>query len=494
MTAVLIATIGTRDLMFQISSGTWYNIGDDRMRNADIIGEQAEVISDLSLSTITYRDLTKYLLDNITTFRGRIKPAIIGKFLCEQATQIEKVYLMATDQKEEVQEREKDTIYASELIKDWIVNEFHHINTDAVEIITLGLDDINPSNFEQMFHWWRKTWRHKINIEANQSIWVCLKGGVGQASEASRISGLSLYGDRIQFFEFKQNTQANRVGIPSDYSEPFLGTNYLWDRTQQQALKLLNRYDYAEVYDLLLPYFQQPNSGFGAVPNLLKAGMAWNQGQFKSFFSLAKSFVKIAEQVKDTYWLIAYEQAYLGVIRLQQQNTIEAMLHSHRSIEGLLYLWAINSFPNNVKERQNQYPSLKRSIIQTYSSLNRHFYNSQGHQLEEIALLGQILEDLLTTAIPKTAISLDLKVFWTSARTMRNTLSHRLGGLAEKEVFEAWDVTNSEQWQKRVLNCLNLVTKQSFKSLSQASVFDKIHNQVVAAIAQHELRGCLKSF
>ncbi|MDF5724796.1 MAG: hypothetical protein PUP91_30930 [Rhizonema sp. PD37] len=74
------------------------------------------------------------------------------------------------------------------------------------------------------------------------------------------------------------------------------------------------------------------------------------------------------------------------------------------------------------------------------------------------------------------------------------TLSHRLGGLAEKEVFKAWDVTNSEQWQKRVLNCLNLVTKQSFKSLSQASSFAQIHNQVVAEIAQHELRACLKSF
>ena len=491
MTAVLIATIGTRDLMFQISSGTWYNIGDDRMRNADIIGEQAEVISDLSLSTITYRELTKYLLDNTTTFRERIKPAIIGKLILEKASEIERVYLIATDQKEEVQEREKDTIYAAELIKDWIVNEFDHLNTAAVEIITLGLDGINPSNFEQMFHWWRKTWREKITIKANQSIWVCLKGGVGQASEASRISGLSLYGDRIQFFEFKQNTQANRVGIPSDYSEPFLGTNYLWDRTQQQALKLLHRYDYAEVYDLLRPYFQQPNSGFGAVPNLLKAGMAWNQGQFKSFFSLAKSSVKIPEQVRDKYWLVAYEQAYLGVIRLHQQNTIEAMLHSHRSIEGLLYLWAEKSFPNNVQEKSNQYPSLKHSILQTYSSLHHHFNNQQRQQLEEISLSGRVLQDLLTTAIPETAISRDFQAFWTSAREMRNTLSHRLGGLAERELFvEAWDVTNSEQWQKRVLNCLNLVTKQSFKSLSQATICAQMHDQLVDAIAQHELISC----
>lgn len=483
MTAVLIATIGTRDLMFQISSGVWYNIGDDRMHNANIIGEQAEVISDLGLSTITYRDLTKYLLDSITTFIERLKPAIFGKLLCEKASEIEKVYLIATDQKQEVQEREKDTIYAAELIKAWIINEFNHIN---VEIITLGLDGINPSNFEQMFHWWRKIWREKITINPNQSIWVCLKGGVGQASEASRISGLSLYGERIQFFEFKQNTQANRVGIPSDYSEPFLGTNYLWDRTQQQALKLLSRYDYAEVYDLLSPYFQQPNSGFGNVPNLLEAGIAWNQGQFKDFFFLAKSSLTIQRQVQAEYWWIAYEQAYLGVIRLQQQNTIEAMLHSHRSVEGLLYLWAVNSFPNYVTEKQNQYPSLKRSILQTYSSLQHHF-NRQGIQ-QEISLDGFVWQDLLNAAIPETRNSNDFQAFWGEARKMRNALSHRLGGLVENEVYKAWDVTNSKQWQARILNCLNLVTTQSFTTISQASIFARMHNQVVKAIAQHELR------
>ena len=68
MKSVLIATIGTRDLMFQITSGEWFNVGDDRMQNGEIIGEQAEVISDLGLHNISFRDLTKNLLDNIETY------------------------------------------------------------------------------------------------------------------------------------------------------------------------------------------------------------------------------------------------------------------------------------------------------------------------------------------------------------------------------------------------------------------------------------------
>ena len=44
MKSVLIATIGTRDLMFQIASCEWFNVGNDRVQNGEIIAEQLEVI------------------------------------------------------------------------------------------------------------------------------------------------------------------------------------------------------------------------------------------------------------------------------------------------------------------------------------------------------------------------------------------------------------------------------------------------------------------
>lgn len=486
MKSVLIATIGTRDLMFQITSGKWFNVGDDRMQNGEIIGEQAEVISDLGLNDISFRDLTKYLLDNIKIYIDSIQPPIIGKIFNDRASEIEKVYLIATDQKEAVTQREKDTLYAAMIIQQWIIHNFSHLHHENVTIIPLGQDGINPSNFEEMFNWWRQTWRNKISIDQNQFIWICLKGGVGQTSEAARISGLSFYGNSILFFEFKQNTLANRSGIPSDYSGPFLGTNYLWDRTQKQALKLLESYDYAETYDLLKPYFQQSPSNFGAIPNLLKAGIAWNQGQFEKFLPLAKSSIKIPN-IQGRLWM-AYEQAYLGVIRLEQLNTTEAMLHSYRAIEGLLYWWAADSFPNDVEERENRYPLIKDSILQKYPSLKTYFNKEEVHK-KEANLEGKLLEDLLCVALPATITSIDFRAFWYSAKKARNYFSHRLGGLAEKEVFNAWgnDIINSEQWQKRIINCINLVTGKSPKTLSEASLFDKLHSQVIEAIKKSEL-------
>lgn len=485
MKAVLVATIGTRDLIFQVSSGSWYNIGDDRMRDGDIIGEQAEVLSDLSLGTTTYRDLTQILLNEIDIYRPRIKPVIIGKLIGDRTNDLEKIYLIGTNQNLEFPEREKDTLYTCELIKDW-VEHYHQI---PVEIIHLGTDGTNPAHFEQAFVWWRNIWQNRIEIQSEQPIWLCLKGGVGQTSEAARISGLSFYGERILFFEFKQNNLANQAGICSDYTKPFLGTNYLWDRTRQQALNLLQRYDYAAVLKLLQPYHQQDTSGWSATPSLLEAGSAWNQGEFKTFFNRAKSLLNREQQKQGaSFWWQAYEEAYLATIRLQQNNTTEAMFHSFRAVEGLVYEWIVTTFSSDVTPNQNKYASINRSICQKYCGLEDLFERNARHH--DISLDARAMRRLLEEVNLEARQSVDLKTFWDYTRPKRNILFHCLGGLSEERVFQAWgtDINQQSQWESRVLNCLNIVGGNRFKSLSQASLFASVHQRVEQMIENYQLK------
>ena len=490
MTAILIATIGTRDLMFQISSGDWFNIGDDRMQDGDIIGEQAEVISDLSLSKISYRDLTKYLLERQDQYMDRIKPVIIGKLLTERATQIDKLYLIGTDQPIDVSQRSKDTIYGCELIKAWVEKNYQI----PTMVVSLGTDGTNPSNFEAMFEWWRKTWCTEIDPPIDREIWLGLKGGVGQTSEAGRISGLSLYGDRIQFFEFHQNEKHNRAGNPSAYSGPFLGTNYLWDRTQQQALKLLDRFDYAGAEELLKPYLQTKN--LGAVPNLIKAGIAWNQGEFDSFLKYAKStnILNPSQQKQSqTWWWMAYEQAYLGVIRLEQNNTVEAMLHSFRAIEGGLLEWARANLGDNFKDNGRDSPIVLDSILESHPKLKDDFKSKNAEkrgrgELEQHVLwmLISVQRGILKGSLPA-ALEGGFEYFWSDdCRKKRNKLSHRLGGISKREVLSAWgeDIKDPFHWDKRVVSCLNILTGQSFESLHEASLFAKVHDRVKQSIEQ----------
>lgn len=455
---ILIATIGTRDLMYQIQSGKWYNVGDDRIQDGNIIGEQLEVITDLGLNPEkygNYRPLTEYIWSERELLIDQLNPVIIGQLLLDKSPELSHVYLVVTNQKEEVKQREKDTIFAGKIIKYWLKKRNHNLR---ITIIKLGENNENPSDFEQIFKWWQTTWREQIKVNNQEKIILCLKGGVGQTSEAARISGLSLYGEQIEFYEFQQH-QTNRQGKPSPYSGPFLGTNYLWDRVRKESLQLLENYNYAAVQDILTPYFKQDTKLWSSIPTLIKAGISWQQGKFKSFYDLAKQSLSTRQNQAQQYWWMAYEQAYTAIIRIKQQNTTEAMLHSFRAVEALVFLALKEHYPQDIK------------------------YNNYGiPYYQQIELNAQEQIKLIQQTIPSLANNQDFQI-WIKTKKWRNDLSHNLGGISEKELFDTWKVTGVDEWEKRLVNCLNGITQQSFSSLYQASLFACIHHQVKQKIA-----------
>lgn len=490
MKSILVATIGTRDLMFQVTTGDWYNIGDDRMKG-DILGEQIEVVSDLALTEkSSFREISQYLWENIEYYGDQVKPVILGKLLEDKINDLEKVYLVVTDQNETVKEREKDTLYSGELIKYWL----NKLNSDlVVNILYIGRNDENPSNFEEMFRWWQQVWKENIKPQPDQPILLCLKGGVGQASEASRISGLSFYGNDIKFYEFIPTPSNNQKGISSDYTGPFLGTNYLWDRTRQQALQLLKRYDYAGLQNLVKPYYEQNKQKWKETYALIKSGVSWNQGQFEDFFQSASfSFNNQQKEQHQQYWWMAYEQAYTAVVRLKQKNTTEAMLHSFRAVEGLIYECLKHEFKDYMVNSEYTYSSLQSSVLNKYPALKELFVNN-GNPVPEIKLDSRTQQRLIEKYIALTSPQANFKDLkaWGSEelRNHRNRLSHKLGGISEGELYQAWgkDTYNQKDWEKRILNCLNLITENKFNYLWQGSLFASIHERVRTAIKNYNV-------
>jgi hypothetical protein len=488
MTAILVVTIGTRDLMYQGTSGTWYNIGNDRLKENETITEKIEVLSDLKLSeTTTYRDLTGYLLQHQNQYIDRLKPVIIGKLISDKAQQIQQCFLIGTDQALTVRQSASDTIHSSYLIKAWIEKN-HSIPTT---VLPLCDDGTSPADFEAMFKWWRKTWLANINPPDNAEIWLSITGGVGQTSEAGRVSGLSLYGDRIKFFKFKEDPELNKAGHPSEYSDPFLGTNYLWDRTRQQAIQLLDRYDYAGAQRLLEPYFEIRS--LGAVPDLLKVGISWNRGEFQEFFNEAKKSILDSDQQQQgqAWWWMAYEQAYLAVVRLEQNNVAEAMWHSFRALEGGLLEWAKANLGNHFQDDEEDSPIVFNSILDSHPNLKNAFKSRdadkrarQEFEPHTLWMPISVQRGILKKSLPA-ALKGDFEYFWSDdCRKIRNRLSHRLGGISEKELLKAWgaDLQDRSSWQSRILNCLNILTGQSFASLSEASLFTEIQKQVKSSV------------
>jgi hypothetical protein len=477
MTAILVVTIGTRDLMYRATSGTWYNIGNDRLKENETITEKIEVLSDLKLSeTTTYRDLTGYLLQHQNQYIDRIKPVIIGKLISDNAQQIQHCFLIGTNQDPAVPQSVSDTIHSSYLIEAWIEKN-HNIPTT---VLPLCADGTSPADFEAMFKWWRKTWLSTVNPPDNAEIWLSITGGVGQTSEAGRVSGLSLYGDRIKFFKFKEDPELNKAGHPSEYSAPFLGTNYLWDRTRQQAIQLLDRYDYAGAQKLLEPY----EKNFGVITNLLKAGVAWNQGQFREFFQFAKASINPMPLQENQSWRwMAYEQAYLAVIRLEQNSTSEAVLHSFRAIEGCLLEWAKFTLATDFDDSNSGFPIVRPSICDRYPEIRQRYRDVQGHYANA-QWKGTFRRELLEIALPA-AGGIEFQAFWGS-QSQRDKLSHQLGGISKEEVFKAWgqEIKDRLQWESQILACLNILTGKSFQTLRQASIFSVVQERVQKSIKE----------
>ncbi len=222
--------------------------------------------------------------------------------------------------------------------------------------------------------------------------------------------------------------------------------------------------------------------------NLISAGEAWQRGEFRMFYQLVISQLPDGQKNQGSaWWWMGYEQAYTAMIRLQQGNTSEAMQHSFRAIEGLLWEWAIATFPDDLVIRENEYPLLKDSILTRYPTL-RSRYEEQSQRGSDVRLQGYLLRDLLEVAIPATSVSNDFLQYWNTARKARNFVSHRLGGISEMQVLKSWgsDVCSRSDLEKRLLACLNLLTGKSFRALVEASLFAKVHQKVMAAIASYQ--------
>jgi hypothetical protein len=186
--------------------------------------------------------------------------------------------------------------------------------------------------------------------------------------------------------------------------------------------------------------------------------------------------------ILDHWWWLAYESAYLSVVRFDQGHTIEALFHSFRAVEGLISEWAIATFLKDI-EQGNGAPRLKQSIDKQLPG----FYDSQSLQGGEVYLYGTALDNLLLKARPEMNNNADLRKFFDVARKQRNQVFHRLLGLKKEKVFLAWDTGNKERWQSRVLGCLNCIAQQSFNSLEQASLMPQIHKELRQLISTYRL-------
>lgn len=492
---ILIATIGTRDLAYQDSSKNhWWNVGHDRARYGDSSTQEGRVFEDLFTDPNVKRDpgqdfrsRTQYLSENFAQYQTRLQPIILGQLLHHLAPRLHKVYLIGTNQPETVQFRVKDTFYCAQIIQQWI--DFKY-GVDT-QVISLGENGKNPADFDEMVRWCKHhIWKVvEAEFPKIQEIAISPKGGVNQFSEALRVTALSRHEKQVIFYDFVENEDKNSQGIPSEYKEPQRGIQYLWDLNQREAKAILERYDYAGVQQLLNSYLNQQNSTASKLENLLELAMLWNIADFEKFkrhlkSATARGYVSGDISRVDKWWWSAYEAAYLGQIRFEQGNTIEALFHSFRAVEGLMSEWTIATYPNHMKQLRDGSLIVNKSILNIVPNYRNEFQSST--QSETLKLYGRKLSSFFEIARAEARNHADVYAFSEIATNRRNQLFHRLLGLQEYQVFAAWDTTDKKSWLTRVLNCLNFISGQNFRFLSEASFMSKVHKNLFDTITDYQ--------
>lgn len=366
-----------------------------------------------------------------------------------------------------------------------IFDKYFEINFPRVQDIQYLV--LKPNLNEQGLDNWDKALalveQELSNLEVNRvnRVYVSHQAGTPAISSAIQFVSLARFGKRVKFLVSNE--------YEKDKTELIASSNYLRGIQLQEAKALLERYDYFGVESLLKSYWMEvPTPEEEELKRLLDIAIQWNFANFQNFLN---GLGEVGKERSKHWWWIGYEAAYLGVVRLKQGNTVEALFHSFRAVEGLICTWAEHEYKNHIDYKKSDgSPRIKKSILNELPSyIGRLYPNMQDkfNKNGKLGLYSEALYQLLQTAKPECQDdNHEMSVVWGKARDNRNPMFHRLLGLDEQEVFGAWEAKDKSTWQKKVLKCLNFVASQNFDSLRNASLMYQVHEDLKQALVNYE--------
>lgn len=321
-----------------------------------------------------------------------------------------------------------------------------------------------------------------------QTVYVSHQAGTPAISSAVQFSSLARFGDRVKFLVSNEQ-DASLTSIMASSA-------YLQGIKREQAKVLLKRYDYSGIRNLIgLDEFTLRSTELKRIKYLLDAAEQWNFAEFQKFKKIIINR-SLLPHANFPWWRMGYESAYLAWVRLQQGSTVDAMVHSFRAVEGSASLWAEKIYQDHVRRDPKKGLQLNFSIC---NQLNLDsWFVKPNQQKKEIGAYGKALFALLREGCTQDwSKNLHIDIFCNPNSDNdifeeRNNLFHRLEGLQEQELFEAWGTVDADSWITRVLGCLNFISGQDYQFLpfeqkeisnEEASLMAKVHQQLESAIA-----------
>ncbi|MBD2327965.1 hypothetical protein [Alkalinema sp. FACHB-956] len=439
---------------------------------------------------------------------------------------IDRVIVLVTDQSKKFKSSEmnnpfsafwQDTCTLEPILREY----FKRRSIENPEFLILDPDPNKPSgldNWNDVLERVQEKVKEKFSdFEPSEdlTVYVSHQAGTPAISSAVQFCSLAKFGDRVKFLVSNEQDLTLTDIVKS--------SAYLRGIEIQQAKKLLARHDYLGMKEVLKQQIKKANESkdqpkledeiLKHIAYLLDIAIQWNFAKFEDFatdlikypdqnlvkssqahlknIELAQAYLNNANlaeaylQNPDQYWWWeAYEAAYLGVIRLKQGNTVEAMFHSFRAVEGLLKKWLATWFEVNEHSSkvERNLKNIKLPIkVRLSNEEDWDKFNTYGKGLYfALEALKGIDKDL----------DIDISIFGSFIFDRRNELFHQLGGLQDKDaVFAEWKAPNESNldekgWEDRVRNCLNFISDQQFTSIESTSLMSKVHQELKNTIEQ----------
>ncbi|MEB3282156.1 MAG: hypothetical protein VKK42_24890 [Lyngbya sp.] len=415
--------------------------------------------------------LTFPLLSNfIEKLRSLGVPDVIVYLLTDQSA------IFDTDEK---REKVKSPYWEDTCKLEPILQGYFEHNFPGAKLISLKL---SPTQEPGLDDWDKvlnlvKKQLNTIQLDSEPNIvYVSHQAGTPAISSAVQFMSLARFRNHVTFLVSNEYTEETKT-IPN--------STYLGAIQHQEAIALLEQYDYVGVRDILgLNKVDSDNHQAKQIKYLLDAAEQWNCAEFQKFKNILTKR-KLLDIKEFPWYQSGYESAYLACIRLKQGSTVDAMFHSFRAVEGSVSKWAEKYYDAHIFKDSKYGPQVKLSIRQELPG----YFNALSQSTQEkfkkdgnIGLYGEQLYKLLKQARPEWNTHPDIKVVWEKTKKERNNLFHRLEGLQESELFEAWNTKTPEAWENRLLGCMNFIAQKDlskpFISLEKASLMAQVHEKL----------------
>jgi hypothetical protein len=433
--------------------------------------------------------LTFPLLDNfVTALKPHPAPDAIAVLLTDQS----QIFSEHHQRRKTQSPYWQDTCELKPILARYFEKNYAEVPCEWITLVPRSADQ-SLDNWNEVLELVQASFKHlaivgqKIQLDSTEQVYVSHQAGTPAISSAVQFCSLAQFGDRVQFLVSNEYNQKLTAILPS--------SNYLIALKRQQAIKLLEHHDYAAVQEVYAGYLSDQEK------LLLDAAIQWNFAKFDEFVTRLKQHDKFkilvdAHIKPENWWWTAYEAAYLGVVRLKQGNTVEAMFHSFRAVEGLLKKW-MQEYETSQQKAGNLGLKWLGNKIQLPKKVKSKDKGNNDIEISKANSYGKGLYFLLDSIkdIDQVKDS-DIWTFGNSVFDRRNDLFHQLAGLQDKEaVFCEWqtfdeqadEATNVKNWKDRVIGCLNFVVKDDlpngFGSPEEASLMAQVHRELVNAIA-----------